>query len=259
MNTTDNVIIFILGSLTLLVFVLFIVLILFEYRKRQVRHITEKMELRQRYNDEVLKTQIEVQEQTFKYIAEELHDNIAQMLSLVKIKLYKAKSKTTDEQVIAGLDTGTELLSKTMDDLRTLSHTLSGGLITRIPFEKSLENELNYIRDDETQATLRVSGETREIAPDKKLMAFRIVQESINNAIKHGKARNIIVSLVYKTDVVTLAIEDDGTGFDTGLMNAGNGLGLQNMRLRANMLGRFSIVSGKQKGTTITLNINTDE
>lgn len=146
-----------------------------------------------------------------------------------------------------------------MDDLRTLSHTLSGGLITRIPFETSLENELNYIRDDETQATLRVSGETREIAPDKKLMAFRIVQESINNAIKHGKARSILVSLVYKTGVVILVIEDDGTGFDTELMNVSNGLGLQNMRLRANMLGRFSIVSGKHKGTTITLNINTDE
>lgn len=70
MDTARIAIIFIIGSLTLLVFVLFIVLILFEYRKRQVRHITEKMEMRQRYNDEVLKTQIEVQEQTFKYVAE---------------------------------------------------------------------------------------------------------------------------------------------------------------------------------------------
>lgn len=259
MDTTRIAIVFIIGSLTLLVFVLFIVLILFEYRKRQVRHITEKMELRQRYNDEVLKTQMEVQEQSFKYISEEIHDNIAQMLSLVKIKLYKARSKITDEQVIAGLDAGTELLSKTMDDLRTLSHTLSGGLVARIPFEHSLENELNYIRDDDTQATLHVSGETREIAPDKKLIAFRIVQEAINNAIKHGKAGSIIVSLVYKKDTVTVIIEDDGTGFNTELLNNSNGLGLQNMQLRARMLGRFSIVSGKQKGTTITLNINTDE
>ena len=258
METAEVAIIFIIGSLTLLVFVLFIVLILFEYRKRQVRHITEKLELKHRYQNEVLQTQIEVQEQSFKNISDEIHDNIAQMLSLVKIKLYKTATKTTDDEVLERLNTSTELLGKTLDDLRTLSHTLSGGMVAKIPFEESLEKELNYIQDDDLKASLEVTGEPSELDGQQKLLAFRIVQEAINNAIKHGKARNINISLAYSKPTVQVAIADDGKGFDESLMETSKGLGLQNMQLRAKLLGDLHVTSTEGKGTTITLNIETN-
>lgn len=258
-TSTKIAIVLIFGSLTLLVFVLFVVLILFEYRKRQVKHITEKLELKHRYENEVLQTQIEVQEQSFKYISEEIHDNVAQMLSLVKIKLYKTKGKTNDEQVIAGLDTSTELLSKTMDDLRSLSHILNGGLVSKISLEESLEKELNYIRDDDMHAELTITGDVCEISAEKRLLTFRIVQEAINNAIKHAKARNINISLAYQTEGLTVTIADDGKGFDMELMNTGKGLGLQNMQLRAKMLGDMDVTSKQDEGTTIRLNIQTND
>ncbi|MCA9346888.1 hypothetical protein KC960_05360 [Candidatus Saccharibacteria bacterium] len=257
-TSTKVAIVLIFGSLTLLVFVLFIILILFEYRKRQVRHITEKLELKHRYQNEVLQTQIEVQEQSFKYISEEIHDNIAQMLSLVKIKIYKTAGKTTDENVLSGLNTSTELLSKTMDDLRSLSHILNGGLVSKLTLEESLEKELDYVRDDDMHAELTVKGQTYDIGGEKKLLAFRIVQESINNAIKHAKAQNINISLVYKTDGLIISIADDGKGFDTELMKGSKGLGLHNMQLRAKMLGSMGITSEQDKGTTITINIQTN-
>ncbi|MCB0695941.1 MAG: hypothetical protein KDC07_01170 [Chitinophagaceae bacterium] len=257
-TSTKVAIVLTFGSLTLLVFVLFIILILFEYRKRQVRHITEKLELKHRYQNEVLQTQIEVQEQSFKYISEEIHDNIAQMLSLVKIKIYKTAGKTTDENVLSGLNTSTELLSKTMDDLRSLSHILNGGLVSKLTLEESLEKELDYVRDDDMHAELTVKGQTYDIGGEKKLLAFRIVQESINNAIKHAKAQNINISLVYKTDGLIISIADDGKGFDTELMKGSNGLGLHNMQLRAKMLGSMGITSEQDKGTTITINIQTN-
>lgn len=259
METAEVAIIFIIGSLTLLVFVLFIVLILFEYRKRQVRHITEKMEMRERFRDEVLQTQLEVQEQSYKYVSEELHDNIAQMLSLLKIKLYKAKQKTDNEEVAARLDTGSELLDKTIADLRTLSHTLSGGLVARIPLAESLQKELDYIRDEDTGATLEVSGSPCNLGAEKKLMAFRIVQEAVNNAIKHGKAKNINIILACRPGNVTLTVQDDGKGFDTRLLDESKGLGLQNMQVRAKMLGSLDVVSDTGKGTTLTLTIGTNE
>ena len=84
MNTAEIAIVLIIGSLTLSVFVLFLLLILIEYRRRQVRHITEKLELKHQYHHAVMQTQLEVQEQSFKYISEELHDNIAQTLSLAR-------------------------------------------------------------------------------------------------------------------------------------------------------------------------------
>lgn len=260
MNTAEVAIIFIIGSLTLLVFVLFIVLILFEYRKRQVKHITEKLELKHRYQNEVLQTQLEVQEQSFKQVSDELHDNIAQMLSLVKIKLYKTARKTDNEEVKAGLDTSTEILSKTMDDLRTLSHTLSGSLVSSLPLSESLEKELSYVRNaNEMQAELSLEGEEYDLPPEKKLLIFRIVQEAVGNAIKHGKAKCININLAYNPNEMILTLIDDGKGFDTRLLTESKGLGLQNMQARAQMLGSIDISSENEQGTTISLKVNTHE
>ena len=258
MKTAEIAIIFIVGTLTLLVFVFFLVLIIIEYRKRQVRHITEKLELKHRYQNEVLQTQIEVQEQSFKYVSEELHDNIAQVLSLVKLKLYKTAGKTTDEAVKTGIDASNELLAKTMNDIRNLSHVLSGGLVSKLSLAESIEKELAYIRDaNDMQATITVAGAPREIDENKKLLAFRIVQEAINNAIKHGKAKYISISLAYKEDSLLLQIQDNGKGFDTRLMSESKGLGLYNMQERAKLLGSMEVHSEEGQGTNITLNIGT--
>jgi two-component system NarL family sensor kinase len=257
LKTAEIAIIFIIGSLTLLVFVFFLVLIIIEYRKRQVRHITEKLELKHRYQNEVLQTQLEVQEQSFKQVSEELHDNIAQVLSLVKMKLYQTAGKTTDETAKTGIEASNELLSKTMNDLRTLSHTLNGGLVSKLTLEESIQKELGYIRDvNEMQASLSVTGDAAELEDSKKLLAFRIVQEALNNALKHGKAKKINISLAYEMDRLTVQIADNGKGFDTALLTDSKGLGLHNMQSRAKLLGSIEVISEKDKGTTITLRIN---
>lgn len=260
MNTAETAVLLVIGTLTLLVFVFFLVLIILEYRKKQVRHITEKLELKHRYESEVLQAQIEVQEQSFKHISEEIHDNIAQMLSLVKLKLYKTAGKTTDEAIKAGIETSNELLGKTLNDLRTLSHILNGGLVSRLPLKDSIEKELAYMRDaNEMEAQLTISGKPYDIDDTKKLMLFRIVQESINNAIKHGKAKKINISLAYEDKSLVVRIEDNGVGFDTGLLQESKGLGLHNMQVRAKLLGEVDVKSGPNKGTIITLNVKTNE
>jgi two-component system, NarL family, sensor kinase len=260
LKTAEIAIIFITGSLTLLAFVFFVILIIIEYRKRQVRHITEKLELKHQYQSEVLQTRLEVQEQSFKYLSEELHDNIAQMLSLAQLRLYKTAGKATEPQVKTGIESTNELLGKTMQDLRNLSHVLNGGLVSKLPLQESLEKELNYIHDSgEMHTHLTLTGVPYEIGAEKKLLAFRIVQEAINNAIKHGRAKRIHINLAYQPGAVVLQITDNGAGFDTRLMDDSKGLGLHNMQVRAKMLGNMDVVSEKDKGTTITLNINTHE
>ncbi len=260
MIKSDVPIIFITGTLTLLVFVIFLILIVIEYRKRQVRHITEKLNLKHQYESEVLQAQLEVQEQSFKYISEELHDNIAQTLSLAKLKLYKTSTRTTDEKVKQGIDMSTELVGNALNDLRNLSHILNGGLVSKLTLKESFEKELNYISDvKEITTNLAISGTPYEPNPEKKLMIFRIVQESIINAIKHGEAKIINVSLHYHYDYFEVIINDNGKGFDTSKMNESKGLGLQNIHVRAKLLGTINIESTKDLGTTIKLNIKTHE
>lgn len=250
----------IIGSLTLLVFVLFLVLILIEYRRRQVRHITEKLELKHQYHNEVMRTQMEVQEQSFKYISEELHDNIAQMLSLARLKLYRTADKTADEAIKARVESSNELLGNVLDGLRNLSHVLNGGLVAKLSLADSLQKELGYIRDvNEMDAQLYITGPQYELDAEKKLLAFRIVQEAINNAIKHGKAKKIDITLAYQPGSLRIEIADNGSGFDAANAAGSKGLGLHNMHVRAKMLGGLNITSEKGKGTSISLNIHTHE
>lgn len=259
MKTAEIVFLLIAGTLTLLVFVVFIILIIIEYRKRQVKHITEKLEMEHRFKQEVLQTQIEVQEQSFQYISEEIHDNIAQMLSLAKIKLYKTGDRADDEAVKAGITTTTELVGNALDSLRGLSHVLNGGLVQQMALRESLEKELKYVADaNEIETGLSIAGEYREMEAGKKLVAFRIVQESLNNAVKHARATRININLEFSEGLVSIGIKDNGQGFDTATKQK-DGLGLHNMRMRAAMLGDLAVSSQPGEGTTVTLNIRTDE
>lgn len=261
MTTPEIAIIFIIGSLTLMVFVFFLVLIVIEYRKKQVRHVTEKLNLKHQYQSQVLQTQLEVQEQSFKYVSEEIHDNIAQTLSLVKLKLYQTANKADDPIVKQGVENTNELLGNALNDLRNLSHILNGGLVSKLTLQESIEKELNYVRDaNNMEAELTISGSTFEPNSEKKLLIFRIVQESIINAIKHGKASKINIYLTYKSGIFSVQISDNGKGFDVQQsIERNNGLGLHNIHLRAKLLGKLDIQSIKDEGTNITLTIETND
>lgn len=259
MKTSEIAIILIVGTLTLLVFVFFIILIVIEYRKRQVKYITEKLEMEHRFKQEVLQTQIEVQEQSFQYISEEIHDNIAQTLSLARIKLFKTMERATDNAQRASLQTTTELVGNALEGLRSMSHVLNGGLVQKLQLKDSIEKELKYVADsNEIETGLQVTGEYRELEAGKKLVAFRIVQEALNNAIKHAHASRISINLEYTAGKVSILISDNGKGFDIAHTEA-RGLGMHNMEMRAAMLGDLQVASQEGQGTTVTLNINTDE
>lgn len=260
MKATEIAIIFITGTLTLLVFILFLVLIIIAFRRRQVRHIMEKLELKHQYQNQVLQTKVEVQEESFKHFSEEVHDNIAQMLALSRMRLYKIADKTQDEVTKNGIEATAEMVGKILNDLRNLSHVLNGGLVSKIPLAESLAKELDsikYASDIDTQ--LSISGTVYELDGEKKLLVFRILQEAMGNAVKHGKATLININLVYETGLLIVEITDNGKGFDTKLLNESKGLGLYNMQIRAKMLGQINISSESGNGTKISLKIKTNE
>src|SRR5690606_14450204 len=100
-------------------------------------------------------------------------------------------------------------------------------------------------------------GENRESNNDKDLIIFRIVQETINNIIKHSRAKRIVIRLVREPENLMLSISDNGVGFDPdSLGNGGWGLGLQNIKKRAALIGGDAQISSKpQKGTQVSMSI----
>jgi two-component system NarL family sensor kinase len=256
-NRTDITQFIAWGTIMFSLLGIFIIVFLFYYRKRHMTFHRQEQEFQQT----ILRTQLEIQEQTMKNISQEIHDNVGQLLSLAKLNLATADT-SSPEKKDEKIQNSKDLVSKAIRDLRNLSHSLNTDFISELGLSRAIESELTLIRKSgELGAQFSVDGNPFELEEDRELIIFRIVQESLNNIIKHAKAKEIKVQLIYDTDLLKLVISDNGTGFDVSPLNdASNtvfGLGIRNMNGRANLIGAdFSITSTLGNGTTTTLTIS---
>jgi len=210
------------------------------------------------YQEQLLQSQLEIQEQTLQNISQEIHDNIGQVLSLTRLNL-----GTMDlNQPIAlqqKIDDSTMLIGKVIQDLRDLSKSLNTDYVKEMGLLQAIEYELEMIRKSGAyETTINVNGLPFKAEAQKELIIFRIVQEVINNIIKHAKATEILFQADYHPTGIHLTITDNGNGFDlTPLNAAGNGkfgLGLRNMNKRAQLIGAtFSITSTIGAGTSASI------
>lgn len=247
------------GTLAFLVLGGFVIFFLVMYLNRKRKNIIEKEKMRSVYKEELLRAQLEIQEQTLKTISEEIHDNIGQALSLAKLKLNTLKYDQPD-LLVERINDSRELVSKAIRDLRDLSRSLNTDSIASMGLVRAIEQELDIFRKSGFQTTLYTEGEIRKMEPQKELILFRIVQESLNNIIKHAEARTIRITALYSSNELDLQVEDDGKGAEANSLdmegNSFRSLGLRNMYNRAGMIGgTFSIHSVPGNGTIVKLTI----
>ncbi|MGE5108972.1 MAG: sensor histidine kinase [Sphingobacteriales bacterium] len=213
------------------------------------------------FEQELLKTQLEIQEQTLKNISQEIHDNIGQVLSLAKLHL--ATFEIGEPELMKQkVDGSKELITKAIQDLRSLSKSLDTDAISAIGLYQAAKNELDSIEKAGFHHThLILDGAFYKLEPNVELILFRVFQEVLNNIIKHAGAKNITVQFNYQPQILTLKISDDGIGFDLNRINENNssdfGLGLKNMHNRTKIVNAdFLMESRIGKGTTVTITIN---
>lgn len=248
------------GIIIFTALVIFIILFIFLYQKRYYRHLREKEQLKTKFSQELLQSQLEIQEQTLKNITQEIHDNIGQELTLAKLNL-NTIDLSKPVELPDKINTSKNLVSKAIQDLRDLSRSMNMDSIMSMGLTNSIENELDMIRKTEMfNTSFDVQGEIPRLDEKKELILFRIVQESLHNIIKHASAKNINVTIKYANDILALDIKDDGKGFETaiieGLKPAGVGMGLRNMHNRADLINAgFFVNSIKDSGTHIRLEL----
>lgn len=257
-DSAEIIITIIAGTITLLLLGVLMVSFLFLYRKRQQKHLSEKEQLLLSYQQELLKTRLEIQEQTFKHISQEIHDNIGQMLSLTKLNL--ATMDPSDPAILQQkISDSKNLISQAIHDLRNLSHGLSTDYLTDLGLSRAIGHELEMIRKSGNYETIFQTEENAYLIDrQKELIIYRITQEILNNIIKHAAAQKIIIYLLCRPDELTLNITDNGKGFDLTPLNDNSsfGLGIKNMRSRAQLIGAgFLISSTLGKGTSVTLTV----
>lgn len=236
--------------IALAVFIIFIVLI---FNRRRNKLIRDKITLEAQFQQALLQTQLEIQEQTLKTISQEIHDNVGQVLSLAKLNLNMLDHNTGSSKE-EKIEKSIQQISKAINDLRDLSRSLNGDKIADLGLQDAIDNELKIIQNTGLlQTSLTVEGDPYPLQSQQEIVIFRIVQESLNNAVKHSKAKNINILIEYRPSHYSITIADDGDGFDTNLLEATrSGIGLKNMQSRANLVhADFSITSAPGNGTKV--------
>lgn len=218
------------------------------FQKKKNVLLIKQVENLQQYEKEIAESQVEIREQTLRNISWELHDNIGQLLTLAKIQLQSVADNPENIKEV------NDNLTNILNEVRSLSKVINPDFISNIMLNEAVQleidrfNRLNYI-----ESTLIVEGERFEIDSKAEIIIFRILQEFFSNTIKHSKASKLEVKMNYTENKLTITAKDNGKGFDTLNISA-NGIGLNNMKKRANLINaEVFIRSVLDNGTRLTI------
>lgn len=257
MQTSNEILIVVItGSFIVLVMAIFIVISLFLYQQRHYRHVKEKEQLSAEFAQTLLQSQIEIQEQTLSYVGKELHDNLGHTASLIKINL-NTIGDLHERHIIQKIENAIELTRQLITDIKVLSMNLSGDRVNEKGFIAAVKNDIKRIGDAGIfDILLEIDDNFPAIAPDKAVILYRMVQEILNNIIKHSAAKKIHITFYHGEKNAILELRDDGIGFDNELLVNGKGAGLLNLQSRARLINAIvDIQTKKGEGTVVTIEL----
>ena len=221
--------------------------------------ITEKQVLREKlskelnsFNKRLNAATIKSQERERNTIGLELHDNVNQVLTTVK--LYTELCASGDVDLNIYLPKCISILNDAINEIRRLSKQLATPSLGTMGIAESMSELVQLVQlTKKVNVSLHIPSLCcNTIDEDLQLAVYRITQEHLTNILKHANATHVSISLVCSTTCLSLIISDDGVGFDTNQKAVG--VGITNMMNRANLYsGELSIQSAVKKGCTLTV------
>ncbi len=209
----------------------------------QRRILKEKMNaqaLEIEHREELLHSTILTQEEERRRIAKDLHDDLGSKLNVLKLNLYQFKKYSDNSPAfLEVMDEVKSLLNTTIGTTRRISHELLPPTLQDFGLPTALEELCDgFSRTGTIDIDLDLEdSDLRLPEVNSELQLFRVVQELINNSIRHGAAQNIALSLRQNPQSFQLHYQDDGKGFDVKKLEERKGLGLKNIDSRLHMIG----------------------
>ena len=186
-----------------------IITLLYIYQKRQLAYKHDLNSLKNDFENNLLKTQIEIQEHTFQNISREIHDNISLSLTLVKLNL-NTLNWVNSEKASESIKSSVQILGSAITDLSNLSKSMSTELIMNLGLMKAIKNEVEKLKNlAHLNIDYEIKGEPIFMDSEKELIIFRIIQEAFNNILKHSKASKVWLVLNYSAHFLDVTIRDD--------------------------------------------------
>jgi signal transduction histidine kinase len=208
----------------------------------------------------LLKSLVEAQEEERRRLARELHDGAGQTLTSLLVRLKTVEKKAELPQVQKDLQVMQNLVSDTIEQIRTLAHQLRPAALEEFGLPLALESLVQDMSNREgLTATCKCSLKRKEIPDEIEAVLYRIAQEGLTNIVRHSHAEHLNLIVERKQQGVLMSIEDDGVGFDPTSLGVEDGkrhLGLISMRERAEILGgTLDVYTAPGKGTMIQVSI----
>ncbi|KAF2338299.1 histidine kinase [Flavobacterium tistrianum] len=239
-------------SLGIVFFTLIVILlvIFFYFLKKKNKFLVEKMEADLYFQSELVKTRIEIKDQTLCEISKELHDNIGQIISVAIMQLNICISNKNVE--ISELKDLKVVLAKSLDELRILSRIINKDNLLQNNFLEAIQQDLERIKKlKKIKFNFNQIGPVPVINKEHELIIYRIFQEALHNSLKHSRSDLFDVHIETTDSLFTLKLKDFGIGYD--LEKSNSGIGLNNMKLRAKLIGAELILNSDNTGTSVTI------
>jgi signal transduction histidine kinase len=236
-----------------------IVMVLFFYfsRKKIIQKELEKKDLEIQYQKEQIRAVIITQEEERKRIAQDLHDDISSKLNIVSLNTHLlATPNLSEEEVSEITENIISLTTKALDNSRKIAHGLLPPVLDKFGLHAGIEE---LCLEFNSSKVLVVSYENKvqfdDLDKDKHLHVFRILQELMNNSLRHGKATKIQLFFDTNKDLNRCTYTDNGIGFDKNEKKNQNGLGMKNIESRVAFInGSMTVDSAMNQGIKVVFN-----
>ena len=242
-----------IGTIAVILFLL----IFYRHKARKDKIITDQ-KIRQLEEEKKLlaaKFLVEGQEEERKRIAKELHDGLGVLLSTAKMQFATIKDKSPENKPL--IDKATKLLEQATGDVREISHNMMPGLLTKFGLYEATEDLFDKLNETVgLKAIVEIKGEQTRLQENKEIMLYRIIQEMVNNTLKHAEAKNILLDMNIQSEMLNIKYLDDGKGFVVSEKLESKSFGLTSIQSRVNFLnGKLDIESAYNKGAQFTLSV----
>lgn len=253
-GNSEIVFIYFLGTSAMIILAGAVLFFFVTYQKRILKKELEINRIKTEQQKEILKNTVLAQEKERKRIAQDLHDEVGAMLSVVKLNVARFEKKSENEE-IQNLATETKShLNDVIGQVRRISRALMPPSLEKLGLYFAIEELAGRVSDTgQIQVEFRKTGEPYRFDMKKELAVFRIVQELVNNSIKHAEASRIEISLRFGSGGFGLFFADNGVGFEMEKM-VKTGLGIRNLESRSQIIGaHYKMKSAPGKGTSAVL------
>jgi len=200
---------------------------------------------------------VNAEESERKRIAMELHDGLGQLLSAAKLNVAVLEDAANELDKVA-VDNAEQLIDQAISDLRNISHNLMPSALIRLGLIPALHDMASKINSGrQVQMLIETSGFDRRLPEEFEISLYRVIQEAVNNTLKHAGASQIKISLSKNDESLSLGITDNGKGIPENAEKQGSGIGWDDIRSRVSMFnGNMKLFSSPGQGTQININFS---